>query len=59
MAVVGVGSFGRNHARVIHHLQTEAELVAVVDANEERARQIAAEFGGNPAHLIMPIASDM
>ena len=52
VAVIGVGAFGRNHARVIHQLQDEAELVAVVDLNEERARQIAAEFGGKPSsHL--------
>lgn len=45
LAIVGVGSFGRNHARVIHQLADEAELVAIVDSNAERARQIASEFG--------------
>lgn len=43
-AVVGVGAFGQNHARVLAGL-TEAELVAVVDANEGRAKEIAAKYG--------------
>ncbi len=44
VAVVGVGSFGRQHARVYRALP-EAELVAVVDRDGERARQAAADFG--------------
>jgi predicted dehydrogenase len=45
--VVGVGSFGRNHARVYQELVDEgAELVAVVDADLTRAQAVAAEFGG-------------
>src|SRR5690606_37788978 len=43
-AVVGVGAFGQNHARVLAGLP-EAELVAVVDANEIRAKEIAAKYG--------------
>ncbi len=48
MAVVGVGDFGRNHARVYRELGEEAELVGVVDANAARAKQIAEEFGTQP-----------
>jgi predicted dehydrogenase len=44
VAVVGVGDFGRNHARVYRSLE-DAELVAVVDSNAERAAAVAAEFG--------------
>jgi predicted dehydrogenase len=44
VAVVGVGDFGRNHVRVWRELES-AELVGVVDADAERARQVAAEFG--------------
>ncbi len=44
VAVVGVGAFGKQHARVYSGL-AEAELVAVVDADLERAREVAAEFG--------------
>jgi len=45
--VVGVGSFGRNHARVYKELEAEgAALAAVVDANLERAQAVAAEYGG-------------
>jgi predicted dehydrogenase len=44
VAVVGVGDFGRNHVRVWRELEG-AELVGVVDADAERARQVAVEFG--------------
>ncbi len=43
VAVVGVGDFGRNHARVWRALDG-ATLVGVVDTNPERARKVAAEF---------------
>jgi len=44
VAVVGAGDFGRNHARVYRELE-DAELVAVVDVNADRARAVAQEFG--------------
>jgi predicted dehydrogenase len=46
--VVGVGVFGRNHARVYKELEKQGELVrlvAVVDPNLERAKAVASEFG--------------
>ncbi|HYJ59720.1 MAG TPA: Gfo/Idh/MocA family oxidoreductase [Methyloceanibacter sp.] len=44
VAVVGSGYFGRFHAN--HYARNErAELVAVVDADAERANAVAAEFG--------------
>jgi predicted dehydrogenase len=47
VAVVGVGSFGRNHARVYKELASEGvELAAVVDADLARAQAMAAEYGG-------------
>ncbi|WP_436641966.1 Gfo/Idh/MocA family oxidoreductase [Microbaculum sp. FT89] len=46
-AVVGLGYFGRFHAR--HYAGNEkANLVAVCDADSARAEEIAAEFGGAP-----------
>jgi predicted dehydrogenase len=51
VAVIGVGSFGRNHARVYADLQKNpapglnVELAAIVDADKERATAIANEFG--------------
>src|SRR5437763_13485135 len=48
VAVIGAGSFGRNHARVYSELQKSGEpveLVAVVDQNRARAEQIIAELG--------------
>lgn len=44
VAVIGVGSMGRNHARVYSEL-AEADLVAVSDANEKQANSIAEKFG--------------
>lgn len=47
VAVVGVGVFGRNHARVYSELQKQGEpveLVAVCDANPECAAELAMEF---------------
>jgi predicted dehydrogenase len=46
-AVVGVGAFGRNHARVVKNLP-ESELTAVVDPDLERAKAVAAEYGTEP-----------
>ena len=44
VAAVGTGNFGRHHARVYASLP-DAELVAVVDSDRTRAREVAAEFG--------------
>jgi len=43
-AVIGVGSMGRNHARVYSELP-DASLVAVSDASETAARFIGDQFG--------------
>jgi predicted dehydrogenase len=48
VAVVGVGSFGRNHARVYHELQKQGsgvELVAVVDSDASQSQAVASQFG--------------
>ncbi len=48
MAVVGVGVFGRNHARVYKELELQGEgvrLLGVVDADVDRADSVAREFG--------------
>jgi UDP-N-acetylglucosamine 3-dehydrogenase len=44
VAVIGVGSMGKNHARVYSELP-EAELVAVVDADLKTAEAVAAKLG--------------
>ena len=44
VAVVGTGFWGKNHARVYKELQA-TELVAICDANVERAKSIAVQFG--------------
>jgi len=47
VAVIGVGAFGRNHARVYRQLQQagSVRLVGVVDADRARAEAVAREFG--------------
>jgi UDP-N-acetylglucosamine 3-dehydrogenase len=44
VAVVGTGFWGKNHARVYKELPS-TELVAICDANAERAKTIANQFG--------------
>src|SRR6202045_590360 len=49
VAVVGVGVFGRNHARVYKELEQQGEpvrLLGVVDPDINRADAVASEFGG-------------
>ncbi len=49
VAIIGVGAFGRNHARVYRRLEQQGEpvtLVGVVDSNSSRAAAAAREFGG-------------
>lgn len=43
VGVIGTGMMGRHHIRVYSEM-TLAELVGVVDANEIRAKEVAAEF---------------
>jgi predicted dehydrogenase len=46
--VIGVGAFGRNHARVYHQLAQQGEpvaLAAVVDPDVSRADAVAREYG--------------
>lgn len=48
VAVVGVGVFGRNHARVYKELEQQGEavrLLGVVDPDVSRADEVAREFG--------------
>ncbi|HEY2962280.1 MAG TPA: Gfo/Idh/MocA family oxidoreductase [Pyrinomonadaceae bacterium] len=46
-AVIGVGSLGRQHARIHHDLASEglSQFIAVCDLNEETARSISSERG--------------
>lgn len=57
VAVVGVGEFGRNHVRVWREIQG-AELAGVMDANAERAKTIAAEFGTRAIPDIQSLAAE-
>ncbi len=48
VAVIGVGAFGRNHARVYRELEQQGHpvhLAAVVDSNCEQATRVASEYG--------------
>ena len=47
IGVIGVGSLGRHHARILSSLSS-VELVAVVDINRARAEEIAGANGTRP-----------
>jgi predicted dehydrogenase len=47
VAVVGAGTFGKHHARVIHE-SGRAELAAVVDIEPGRASELASAYGAAP-----------
>jgi len=44
IGVVGVGEMGKRHAENLRRLVPQAKLIAVADANGERARQVAEEL---------------
>jgi len=44
VAVIGVGFWGRNHARVYSEIP-EAELIAVCDIDAKKAKEVAEKFG--------------
>jgi len=44
VGVLGVGEMGKRHAENFRRLVPEARLVAIADASEERARQVAEEL---------------
>ncbi len=55
-AVVGVGYLGEHHARIYSQLEN-THLVAVMDANEERAEEIAKKFSCKVAKSLEEISS--
>jgi predicted dehydrogenase len=58
--VIGVGAFGRNHARVYHQLAQQGEsvrLVGVVDSDLSRAEAVAKEFHCRPFGSIEQLIS--
>jgi len=46
VAVIGVGFWGKNHARVFSELN-DAELIAVCDVDSEKAESIAGKYGAS------------
>jgi scyllo-inositol 2-dehydrogenase (NAD+) len=44
IGVLGVGEMGKRHAENLRRLVPQAQLVAIADASQERARQVAAEL---------------
>ncbi len=44
VAVIGIGRMGRHHARIYHEL-AQANLVAVVDQDTDRAEDVAEQYG--------------
>lgn len=57
--MIGVGAFGRNHARVYHQLQRSGEaveLAGIVDADFARAQAIAKEFSSAAFRTVEELA---
>ena len=54
IAVVGVGSLGQHHARVYSELEG-VELVAIVDTDLNRAKEIASKFGCEAYSALEPL----
>ena len=55
--VVGVGSIGRNHARVMSELATEIQFAAVFDENHDAAAEVAATYGVRAANSLEEFAT--
>ncbi len=55
IAVVGAGSFGRNHVRVLSAMP-EVHLAAIVDTDFERAQTLAAQYGSRAFASIDDVA---
>lgn len=58
IAVVGLGWMGRDHARVLAS-RPDAELVAVIDRDHDRAAQVAAETGARAATDLAPLLASV
>jgi predicted dehydrogenase len=57
VAVVGAGSFGKNHLRVIHN-SPHAKLAGVLDSNGARAEEVASPFGCPVFHSLEELAAN-
>ena len=58
VAVIGVGSLGQHHARILAALP-EARLVAVVDRDGARAQEVAARHGVAPLADVADLGGDL
>ncbi len=48
IGILGVGAIGRTIATALDQKQIEAELVALADQDQERARELSSELSGRP-----------
>lgn len=58
VAVVGAGSFGRNHVRVLSQMPG-VKLAAVIDTDLDRARQVAEEHGSEAFATIKSVPGSL
>ena len=58
VAVIGVGHMGRHHARIYGELK-DCELVAIVDKDIDRAREIAQKYGGEAFASVADVKSEL
>jgi virulence factor len=58
IGVIGVGSMGQNHARVLASYVKGVQLVAIADANETLAQEVAGKYAVESlldSHAILPL----
>ncbi len=58
VALIGAGHMGKHHARIYSQLK-DCELVAVIDKDLDRARQIAAQHGGEAVTRATDVKGDL
>jgi predicted dehydrogenase len=58
VAVIGAGTFGRHHVRGIKQLQ-QADLVAIVDLDLNKAQQLANEYGSRAFRTVEEVLAQI
>ena len=58
VALIGAGHMGKHHARIYSQLK-DCELVAVIDKDLDRARQISAQHGGEAFTRVADVKGDL
>ncbi|MGD2110381.1 MAG: Gfo/Idh/MocA family oxidoreductase, partial [Phycisphaerae bacterium] len=58
VAVIGSGHMGRHHVRIYSELEG-CDLVAVIDKDLDRARQLTSQYGGEPYQRVPEVKGEL